>query len=207
MANAQFILQQALMTYIVDTLGPALQIKEELQSFIIENELTKLSIDKQTGALQIWEYKNELITNQEIRPNFWRPPTDNDLGNGMHEWAKIWKQATEECTSTLIEKPVLISEGVYFRIHYELEDLSPLISLAEMYDSHIRVLHLNEKEKLDEEQNQNKKRLISFLINVKHSFHTLSNTDFEESLNCFTQSRGNIDMIAMISKHYSFFQK
>jgi len=109
--------------------------------------------------------------------------------------------------NAVFKAPQEITFPTDFRIHYELEDLSPLISLAETYDSHIRVLHLNEKEKLDEEQNQNKKRLVSFLVNVKHSFHTLSNTDFEDSLNCFTQSRGNIDMIAMISKHYSFFQK
>jgi beta-galactosidase len=26
-------------------------------------------------------------------PNFWRPPTDNDLGNGMPDWAKPWQLA------------------------------------------------------------------------------------------------------------------
>jgi nucleotide-binding universal stress UspA family protein len=94
-----------------------------------------------------------------------------------------------------------------FRINYDLEDLGPLISLAEMYDSKIRILHLSDKEELDEEQNINKKILTSFFINVKHSFHTLSNIDFEEALNCFTQSRGNIDMIVIIARHYSFFQR
>lgn len=103
--------------------------------------------------------------------------------------------------------PKQITFPTDFRISYELEDLSPLITLAEMYDSRIRILHLSEKEELDEEQKLNKQRLVSFLINVKHSFHTLSNIDFEEALNCFTQSRGNIDMIAMITRHYNFFQR
>jgi nucleotide-binding universal stress UspA family protein len=103
--------------------------------------------------------------------------------------------------------PKQITFPTDFRISYELEDLSPLITLAEMYDSRIRILHLSEKEELDEEQKMNKQRLVSFLINVKHSFHTLSNIDFEEALNCFTQSRGNIDMIAMITRHYNFFQR
>lgn len=94
-----------------------------------------------------------------------------------------------------------------FRINYDLEDLGSLISLAEMYDSKIRILHLSHKEELDEEQKRNKKMLTSFFINVKHSFHTLSNSDFEEALNCFTQSRGNIDMIVIIARHYSFFQR
>ena len=94
-----------------------------------------------------------------------------------------------------------------FRINYDFEDLAPLITLAEMYDSYIRILHLSDKEELDEEQNENKRTLASYFINVKHSFHTLSNTDFEEALNCFTQSRGDIDMIAVIARHYNFFQR
>lgn len=109
--------------------------------------------------------------------------------------------------NTVFKKPKQITFPTDFRISYELEDLAPLISLAELYDSRIRILHLSENEELDEEQMKNKKRLVSFLINVKHSFHTLSNTDFEEALNCFTQSRGNINMIAMIARHYTFFQR
>lgn len=109
--------------------------------------------------------------------------------------------------NTVFKKPKQITFPTDFRISYELEDLAPLISLAELYDSRIRILHLSENEELDEEQKKNKKRLVSFLINVKHSFHTLSNTDFEEALNCFTQSRGNINMIAMIARHYTFFQR
>ena len=31
---------------------------------------------------------------QPLRPNFWRAPTDNDLGNGMNEWAALWQTAS-----------------------------------------------------------------------------------------------------------------
>ena len=109
--------------------------------------------------------------------------------------------------NVVFKNPKQITFPTDFRISYELEDLSPLISLAERYNSRIRVLHQSEKTDLDEEQNQNKRRLVSLLKNVKHSFHTLSNTDFEEALNCFTQSRGNIDLIAIIARHYNFFQR
>jgi nucleotide-binding universal stress UspA family protein len=94
-----------------------------------------------------------------------------------------------------------------FRINYDFADLAPLISLAEMYDSVIRILHLSDKQELDEEQNENKRTLASFFINIEHTFHVLSNTDFEEALNCFTQSRGDIDMIAIVARHYTFFQR
>ena len=94
-----------------------------------------------------------------------------------------------------------------FQIDYDFEDLAPLISLAEMNNTMIRIVHFSEKADLDETQEQNKRKLSSFLVNIKHKYYTLSSSDFEEGLNCFTQSRGDIDMIAIIGRHYGFFQR
>jgi len=94
-----------------------------------------------------------------------------------------------------------------FKIPYKEEELAQLLEISKMYQSNIRVLLFNNKEYLDEEQKSNKKTLHNYLEKIEHSYHTLTNTDFEEALNCFTQSRGNIDMIAMIAKHYNFFQR
>lgn len=94
-----------------------------------------------------------------------------------------------------------------FKIPYKKEDLDQLVEISEMYQSIIRVLLFENKEFLDEEQKINKKALHNYFKKMEHSYHTLTNTDFEEALNCFTQSRGNIDMIAIIAKHYNFFQR
>ncbi|MEN8185867.1 MAG: universal stress protein [Bacteroidota bacterium] len=93
-----------------------------------------------------------------------------------------------------------------FRIHYK-EELETLINLAKENHSSIRILHLLNEGKLDEEQIHNKKVLIKLLDKIDHTFHTLTNTDFETAVNCFTQSRGNIDMITIIAKHYNIFQR
>ena len=94
-----------------------------------------------------------------------------------------------------------------FKLRYERDDLSPLIELAETNKSTLRILHFSQDGQLTEEQVSNKRVLSSYLETMEHSFHTLTNIDFEEALNCFVQSRGNIDMIAMISGHYNFFQR
>ncbi len=94
-----------------------------------------------------------------------------------------------------------------FQIEYDLEDLAPLISLAEMNGSSIRIVHFSEQTDLDQIQEENKRKLSSFLVNVPHEYFTLSSSDFEEGLNCFAQSRGNIDMIVIIGRHYGFFQR
>lgn len=94
-----------------------------------------------------------------------------------------------------------------FQINYDISDLAPLLNLAEMYEATLRIVHFSDKDELDEMQAQNKRILDSFLINIDHSYHFLSIDDFEEGINCFIQSRGNIDMIAIIARHYSFFER
>ena len=94
-----------------------------------------------------------------------------------------------------------------FKLRYELKDLAPLIELAQTNQSTLRILHFSQDGQLTQEQESNKQILESYMESVEHTFHTLTNIDFEEALNCFAQSRGNVDMIAMISGHYNFFQR
>lgn len=94
-----------------------------------------------------------------------------------------------------------------FRIAYELKDLSPLIDLAKTRDAIVRIVHFSDKDELDENQKKNKAHLDNYLTAVEHHYYTLSNNDFEEGLNCFIQSRADIDMIVIIAKHYNFFQR
>lgn len=94
-----------------------------------------------------------------------------------------------------------------FKLRYERKDLAPLIELAETNKSILRILHFSQDGELTEEQESNKRILESYMETVEHTFHTLTNIDFEEALNCFAQSRGNVDMIAMISGHYNFFHR
>ena len=109
--------------------------------------------------------------------------------------------------NTVFKDPREITFPTDFKIPYKKEDMAPLIEIAEMYQSSIRVLLFSERENIDEEQKFNKKLLKKYLDKINHTYHTLSNSDFEVALNCFTQSRGNIDMIAIIAKHYNFFQR
>jgi nucleotide-binding universal stress UspA family protein len=109
--------------------------------------------------------------------------------------------------NAVFKEPNEITFPTDFRIPYKKEDIMPLIEIAEMYQSSIRVLLFSDKSNGDEEQKFNKKSLKRYLGKINQTYHTLTNTDFEVALNCFTQSRGNIDMIAIIAKHYNFFQR
>ncbi len=97
-------------------------------SIVIENQYVTYIISNNSGELINWSYKNILVTNYPIRPNFWRPPTDNDLGNGMHNWAKIWKEASENAAPLLVVKPHEVDYGVTYKVKYGLPD-----NIADLY--------------------------------------------------------------------------
>ena len=99
-----------------------LNIIEDGDTFIIENEISRLVINGNTGEIAEWVYDAQLITNEPIIPNFWRSPTDNDLGNGMHNWAIIWQGNSHSLPAELIEKPHIVDYGVTYKVKYDLRD-------------------------------------------------------------------------------------
>jgi len=94
-----------------------------------------------------------------------------------------------------------------FRIAYSPEDMIPLIGMAKLNNATIRIVHFSDTNKLDEIQQKNRALFISGLGSIAHEFYTISASGFEEGLNCFTQSRGNIDMIVILGRHYGFFER
>jgi beta-galactosidase len=69
------------------------QTKQQLQ---FSNEVFELVFDKSKGQIISYKYQDkELIKNGNgLSPNFWRAPTDNDFGNGMHRNNIEWKRAS-----------------------------------------------------------------------------------------------------------------
>ena len=82
-----------------------------------------MKISPETGEIIKWEYNGALITKSPVRPNFWRPPTDNDLGNGMPQWAKKWQVASYNYSALLKDAPVKTKNGVSFKVEYQLPDI------------------------------------------------------------------------------------
>ena len=126
-AFEQFILQGYKPPKMSAGRGESFTIKTKENQISIQNDHTSLIIDKISGELIRWSFRGELITEQPIRPNFWRAPTDNDLGNGMHKWAEIWKRATREAKAALIHAPALYGQGMTFSLEYAFpEELATL---------------------------------------------------------------------------------
>jgi beta-galactosidase len=97
-----------------------LNIKNVENEIHISNKSTFLKISSTSGEIISWTFDGKEITNYPIKPNFWRPPTDNDLGNGMDIWAKTWQDASYNYKAELIKKPIATNKGVLYVVSYHL---------------------------------------------------------------------------------------
>ena len=115
----QFVLNKGI-NMPSNSIGTELTINHSNDNFEIKNDNTVLIINVGSGEIMSWNFKGKEITNQPIKPSFWRPPTDNDLGNNMHKWAKIWQDATYNYKANLIEIPTTTTNGVSYSVNYKL---------------------------------------------------------------------------------------
>ncbi len=60
------------------------------------NERTEISFNKRNASIESIRIDGKEFLHSPLRMDFWRPPTDNDLGNGMPHRAAIWKNISEE---------------------------------------------------------------------------------------------------------------
>jgi len=76
--------------------GPDLELREATDRTYITNDNFQLVFDKKSGCIESFNYQGEelFLEGKGPRPNFWRAPTDNDLGNHMHKKNIEWKKAT-----------------------------------------------------------------------------------------------------------------
>ena len=59
---------------------PEIALDNLKESYVIKGDEFKIRIGKETGVLETYVYRNIELLNTPLIPNFWRAPTDNDLG-------------------------------------------------------------------------------------------------------------------------------
>jgi beta-galactosidase len=88
----------------IDASGAAaLSVSQEPDVITVEGDGFQVTIDAQSGALASFVHDGEDLFTDPLRPDFWRPMTDNDLGNALDQRAEIWRQAGEQLSVTAID--------------------------------------------------------------------------------------------------------
>jgi nucleotide-binding universal stress UspA family protein len=86
------------------------------------------------------------------------------------------------------------------------EELLPLKRLADLYNSKIRVVHINEEESLSHKQDYNLAMLKTYLENYPHSFHWMP--DYTKKANAIIDfiEELDINILVMINYKHSFIE-
>lgn len=125
-------------------------------------------------------------------------------------------------TSTIIKKvkhcPILVvpdefdfvtPEQIAFPTDFNRfygEELLPLKHLANLYNSTIRVVHINEEDDISEAQDYNIDQLREALEDYPHSFHWMPDYGKkEDAINSFIEEQG-INILVMINYKHSFIE-
>ena len=67
-----------------------------VNDLILESDKVTVSFDMKTGRMKVLDYGSGNLLLQGIRPNFWRPTTDNDYGFDMPKVFEVWKTASDD---------------------------------------------------------------------------------------------------------------
>ncbi len=91
-----------------------------------------------------------------------------------------------------------------FKTLYNHHELDYLVDIAKKSKAAVRVLYVQESDKLSSKQEDNKKVLSDHLKEVVYTFHTLTNIKVAEGIHSFIESRAS-GMLALVNKKHGFF--
>lgn len=92
-----------------------------------------------------------------------------------------------------------------FKTFYNLDELGNLVDIAKRHKAAIRILYVQESEKLTSVQEKNKGVLSNYFEDVVHTFHTLTNIKVAAGIHSFIESRGS-GMLVLVNKKHGFFE-
>jgi nucleotide-binding universal stress UspA family protein len=119
---------------------------------------------------------------------------------------------SRNCPVLMIPKGVTYSEPkeivfpTSYQASFKRRELRYLYEISKITNAQVRILHVDKNEGLSEKQVENKDMLADCFDGLDFSFHWLDNADVINGLHNFVQSRGS-DMVAIISKKHSFFER
>ena len=93
-----------------------------------------------------------------------------------------------------------------YRRFFNYKELKPIIQLAKLHDAIIRIVHIDEEDHLSDLQIYNKTMLDDLFLNIKHSFHWLTDDHNKRiEINQFVDDM-SIDLLAMVRYDHGFME-
>ncbi|PKQ44631.1 glycoside hydrolase family 2 TIM barrel-domain containing protein [Confluentibacter flavum] len=77
--------------------GTKMIVKNEDNALIFKSDDVEITFNKKTGYITDYKFNNEPVLKKgyQLQPNFWRAPTDNDMGANLQIKLRDWKEAMD----------------------------------------------------------------------------------------------------------------
>ncbi|QEE15048.1 glycoside hydrolase family 2 TIM barrel-domain containing protein [Promethearchaeum syntrophicum] len=91
---------------------PVLKLNDLVEIYRIKGENFQIEFNKKKGLIESYEFKGKKLISKPFKPNFWRAPTDNDLGLSkmvsIIDMNTSWKKAgeTQKVISITVDQPI-----------------------------------------------------------------------------------------------------
>lgn len=99
---------------------PQVQLQESKSAFTVKGKDFQVTVGRQSGAIESFQYSGQELIVSALVPNFWRPPIDNDIGNKMPQRQGVWKNAGPERTVTKVTAEQINDRTVRVEAHARL---------------------------------------------------------------------------------------
>ncbi|UOY04895.1 DUF4981 domain-containing protein [Muricauda sp. SCSIO 64092] len=111
-------------------IGEKLSLGQYNDLIHVSNSKVDLKFDKSLGRMVSYRFngKELILAGKGPRPNFWRAPTDNDLGNKMHLNNIKWKEASLLAKATETRAIKRNDGGVEIHVTYDLPGVDTIFT-------------------------------------------------------------------------------
>ncbi len=111
-----------------DTASP--KVKDNDTGYlIVEGEGFQIDINRKSGFISLYDVNGQsiLCKGSELRPNFWRAPTDNDMGASLQVKYRVWKNPEMKLTSLEHKAD---GEFIVVEAQYDMPEISAKLALT-----------------------------------------------------------------------------
>lgn len=148
--------------------------KKENEITFSSNNMT-LSFDTNTGFIKGYAYNDESVLkeNEQLRPNLWRAPNDNDYGAKLQKKLGVWKDAIDNATLLNWEYSITDENLVEIKSNYKLEQVHSDLTLNYTLNSN-GVLNIEQSISIDENENTPMLLRFGMELTLPKTFNSIS---------------------------------
>lgn len=112
-----------------------IRLQKTKKKYIITGQNFEITFDRKTMLLSQYQLNGKPLVKEALTPNFWRPPTDNDLGNNLQNRAAIWKNVWQhaELKHSTIKKT---TKGIAIEAEYKSARPNVAYTIHYLINSH-----------------------------------------------------------------------